>query len=392
MAITPTYAYANAVFTPKHNSLVKPAPTQTLRVSVPPALAAMVAQSAFAGKYLYDGLSGEDKARVAIINAFTNSTAKFLDEYQIIRIVGFGSNGVVLAARNSRGDGVAVKIVYKEKVSTKVARSPSEIEVLQHLSEEPSEYLLNMAEHWEDAYHHYLVTDLFGSDWFQSTDAVSESMKPLVFKTRDSTRTQVHEYLFSAGSSDLWSWQHAHRSFMVASEGHGLLPLEPVRQLVKQAGLGLQSMHSRGFYHGDVKVENILVQSGLRVKMADFGHSKHASLGIAHYGTAELQGPEFMADTPFAQGHVDGRASDVFALGMVLYMLLSEDGRLPKTVYDTNAGYESLLASAAGCYPFEALADVDSSDQVWSLLNGMCRVDPAQRLTIDQVLSHPWFA
>ncbi|KAI8611127.1 hypothetical protein BC830DRAFT_1142516 [Chytriomyces sp. MP71] len=80
---------------------------------------------------------------------------------------------------------------------------------------------------------------------------------------------------------------------------------------------------------------------------------------------------------------------------MVLYMLLSEQGTLPSRVYalmGKATGWEHLLHVEGGKYPLESLADVGSHDAVWSLLEGMVRVDPEHRLTVEQVLAHPWFA
>ncbi|KAI8833657.1 kinase-like domain-containing protein [Chytriomyces cf. hyalinus JEL632] len=353
---------------------------------------------------LYDGLSSDTKARTAVRNAFTHSPAKMHRVYSIARVIGFGSNGVVLAARAANGTPVAIKIIYKE-FAGKMGGALSEIEVLKYLSRAGhSAHLLNMVDHWEDSHHNYIVTELFGSDWSQASDAQFETLEPVTFRSRFSGKVTEHKFPFSAGSSDLWSWQHAHRSHMQNTEGHSLLPIEPVKQIIKQVAMGLQSMHAKGFYHADVKIENILVQSASSdamnststgVKLADFGHARHFSHGIRNYGTAQLQAPEFLSDSPFSSMELDGRAADVFALGMVLYALLSENGYLPSTAQAlamSSTGYESLMSSNGGYYPFDAIADLDHHDEAWGLLNGMCRVDPAQRFTMDQVLAHPWLS
>ncbi|KAI8611210.1 kinase-like domain-containing protein [Chytriomyces sp. MP71] len=407
MAISSALSATQASFSALKSAIQKPAtvpPTAepVVKVSAPPALNALASQSAASSKYLYANLESEEKARIAVINAAIQSPEKFLSAYKLHRVIGFGSNGVVASAQDFQGRAVAVKVIYKERVSHAPTAVPPEVEVLSHLSEEGhSDNLLQFVEHWQDSHHHYLVTELFGADWSQAAPAnPSDTLRPLVFKTSYKARITIHNLPFSAGSSDLWSWAWAHRAHVQRTEGHSLLPLQPVKDVVRQVAQGLQFLHQRGFYHGDVKVENILVQDTAHeggVKLADFGHANHASMGIRQYGTAELSAPEFLADSPFRHHvTVDGRAADVFALGMVLYMLLSEQGTLPSSVYalmgSQATGWEHLLHVEGGEYPLDSLADVDSRDAVWSLLRGMVRVDPGQRLTVEQVLSHPWFS
>ncbi|KAI8616632.1 kinase-like domain-containing protein [Chytriomyces sp. MP71] len=381
--------------------IVSPTPESAVKVSASNALNALASQSAASSKYLYANLGSEEKARIAIINAAIQSPEKLLSAYKLHRVIGFGSNGVVASAQDSLGRAVALKVIYKERASTAPTAIPPEVEVLSYLGEGQSDNLLQFVEHWQDSHHHYLVTELFGADWSQAVPAnLSDTLRPLVFKTSYKSRTTIHNLPFNSGSSDLWSWAWAHRMHVQTTEGHSLLPVQPVKDLVRQVAQGLQFLHQRGFYHGDVKVENILVQDTAReggVKLADFGHANHASMGIRQYGTAELSAPEFLADSPFRHHMtLDGRAADVFALGMVLYMLLSEQGTLPSAVYammgSKATGWEHLVLSDGGEYPLDSLADVDDHDAVWSLLLGMVRVDPGQRLTVEQVLSHPWFS
>jgi serine/threonine-protein kinase len=87
--------------------------------------------------------------------------------------------------------------------------------------------------------------------------------------------------------------------------------------------------------HRDIKPENIFVTTAGEVKVLDFSLAKNAEeLGDdtsddkgTHLGAMTLFGtPEYMAPEQIAGGAVDHR-SDVYAIGCVLYELLS--GRLP---------------------------------------------------------------
>ncbi|KAI9334941.1 kinase-like domain-containing protein [Obelidium mucronatum] len=349
---------------------------------------------------LYAGLGSEAKARAAVAAAFAQplSAPKLLALYAAKRIIGFGSNGVVVAALCvATGRPVAVKVIYKNKPSLNTP-PPAEVEVLKHLS--ATNYLLSYVEDWQDAIHFYVVTELFGSDWMAAMNSAdsSDQLRPLNFRVAHNNTIVNISLPFSAGSSDLWAWSYAHRAHVFNTEGHSMLPLQPVKQIVKQVALGLAEMHRKGFYHGDIKIENVLVQSGGKVmgpqiRLADFGHSKHTSFGIKSYGTQEVSPPEFLADSPFSSEDIDGRAADIFALGMVLYVLLNDHGELPSAVKEVKAGrvgYERLASFRHGEYPLDDMTDLDAD--VWDLLFAMTRVDPTTRVSIHQVLAHPFFA
>ncbi|KAJ3116664.1 hypothetical protein HK100_001001 [Physocladia obscura] len=341
-------------------------------------------------KHLYAGLNSDDKARVSVSQAFMHSPEQFLYKYRIQRIIGFGSNGVVIAATASdNGSAVAIKIIYKPRVSTKVSPNPLEIEVLKSLDDP---ILLKYVESWQDENHFYLVTELFGSDWLSSEPA--ENLPPIVFNVRFGGLSSRISLPFSAGSSDLWAWAYAHRIHIweVSHHEHTMLPIRVIKKIVKQVALSLAVIHSRGFYHGDIKLENILVQSGglsdPEIRLADFGHSKHVSYGIDSYGTQEMSPPEFLRGSPYGGANRDGRASDIFALGMLMIMLLNEKNQLPKAaekIASGSIGYEQLAAVNSGFYPLDPLEDISFEGLL--LLNGMCMVDPARRITAEQLLS-----
>ncbi|KAJ3129939.1 hypothetical protein HK100_008335 [Physocladia obscura] len=356
------------------------------------------------GNIHYDELSSENKARVAIAHAFAQSPAQLLVKYSIRRVIGFGSNGVVLAAVLNETTPVAIKIIYKKnpsyiKPSTEI---PSEIEILKHLNanSDITGAILEYIEDWQDKSHFYLVTELFGSDWLSSTKSSTlEEFVPILFNANYNGRSTRVDLPFSAGSSDLWAWAYAHRAYVYESSHHEhtMLPILPIKQIVKQLATTLSGMHALGFYHGDIKLENVLVQSGGQmgpvIRLADFGHSKHTSFGIKSYGTQEISPPEFLRGSPYSFECLDGRVSDIFALGMLMYMLLNESGLLPSMTNSTSTGavgYEDLLKDDFGFYPFDSLDDFDIGGQ--SLLDGMCMVDPEQRVSIQQVLAHPWLA
>ncbi|KAJ3087695.1 hypothetical protein HK100_008293 [Physocladia obscura] len=353
---------------------------------------------------LYAALSTEDKARQAVRQAFALSSERLLGTaecaYSVRRIIGFGANGVVLGAVLHDRFPVAIKIIYKQRLHI-AATPPDEITLLKHLR--GNAMSLRYVDDWQDAHHFYLVTELFGSDWLASSSASTSTppLPPLVFSAaRKAGLPPVTVSLpFFSGSADLWAWASAYRIHVlkVSNALHSLLPVAPVKQIIHRIAAALAALHAQGFYHADIKLENILVQSvadKLEIRLADFGHARHASFGISRYGTQDLTPPEFLTGCPYAPATLDGRASDVFALGLIMRVLLNETGQLPVAVFSENMNVENLhyndiLRADMGFYPFPAIEDLDSDAQ--DLMNSMCMVDPAQRLNIHQVLAHPWF-
>ncbi len=101
----------------------------------------------------------------------------------------------------------------------------------------------------------------------------------------------------------------------------GPMPLADVAPLIAQIASALDHLHARGIVHRDVKPGNVLVAEDGRVKITDFGIAR--SDDPAHTLETEVYGtPYYMAPEQIQGKPVDAR-TDVFALGVVLYELLT---------------------------------------------------------------------
>jgi tetratricopeptide (TPR) repeat protein/predicted Ser/Thr protein kinase len=109
----------------------------------------------------------------------------------------------------------------------------------------------------------------------------------------------------------------------------GPLPMAQAIDYALQMAEGLAHAHAAGVVHRDIKPANVMVTSGGRVKILDFGIAKVSQAGAnltrtgAVLGTLTYMSPEQSGGDP-----VDHR-SDLWALGVVLYEMLT--GRPPFT-------------------------------------------------------------
>jgi WD40 repeat protein len=107
------------------------------------------------------------------------------------------------------------------------------------------------------------------------------------------------------------------------------LPPREAAALVETVSRAIHSAHERGIVHRDLKPANILLTRDGVPKIADFGLAKRVSADAAPTETSGLLGtPSYMAPEQVrGTGRGIGPATDVYALGAILYHLLT--GRAP---------------------------------------------------------------
>jgi serine/threonine-protein kinase len=103
----------------------------------------------------------------------------------------------------------------------------------------------------------------------------------------------------------------------------GNLTMEQAIDITAQLADALDYAHRQGLVHRDVKPSNVLMSTDGRPLLTDFGIAKvlSQSTHLTRTGTS-IGTPEYMAPEQLQGQEVDGRA-DIYALGVVLYELLS---------------------------------------------------------------------
>ncbi len=107
----------------------------------------------------------------------------------------------------------------------------------------------------------------------------------------------------------------------------GQMEVPEALRLMVQACAGVGYAHRAGLVHCDIKPQNLLVTPSGRLKVADFGIARALASIPPNERTQVVWGsPQYLSPEQ-AAGLPPSPASDVYALGVVLYQMLT--GRLP---------------------------------------------------------------
>jgi serine/threonine protein kinase len=161
----------------------------------------------------------------------------------------------------------------------------------------------------------------------------------------------------------------------------GRLRPSEARSYFRQIIFGLHYCHSFNICHRDLKPENLLLDGTRKVvKVADFGMAAlqpsekmlETSCGSPHYAS-----PEIVSGKSYK-----GTASDIWSCGIILFALLC--GRLP---FD-DPNIQTLLGKVRlGKFDMPEYLEPLAKDLIWRMLV----VDPERRLTMREIMRHPWF-
>jgi serine/threonine protein kinase len=253
--------------------------------------------------------------------------------YSINHVIGQGSTGVVLDARDiSTGKKIAIKVMSEEDLEEKeiLLHIEREIDILKRLNHER---ILHFHEAFRSKGLIFIVTELINRE-------------------------------------DLLSW---------IQEGRNTNAQE-VKRLFRQIVEGVQYLHHMGIAHCDLKPENIMIDCEGNAKLIDFGLSQEREIANDNEkgGTLLYAAPELLDF-----GNYNPKKADIWSLGIVLYAMST--GMCP---YPRGPASEQARAIREGRLIF-----TDSMDQeIVRFVKKMAKKNPRERPTIDEVLEDEFFA
>jgi eukaryotic-like serine/threonine-protein kinase len=208
------------------------------------------------------------------------------DRYSIYDRLGSGGAATVYLARDSQsGSMVIVKVVHPHLIDEKfIGRFEREIDLLRQLN---NPHIIHLY------------------DWaLQERDAATQQTLSYI----------VAEFVEGHTLADI-------------IDTRGKLSEPDALAIARQVALGLADIHAHGIVHRDIKTQNIMITPDNEAKLIDFGIAKgqnHATLtDPSHFaGTLYYAPPEQILES-----HAVDHRADIYALGIVLYEMLS--ARLP---------------------------------------------------------------
>jgi len=176
--------------------------------------------------------------------------------------------------------------------------------------------------------------------------------------------------------------------------------------LAKQVVSALDYCHRCGIVHRDIKPENVLIDDLNNIKIVDFGLATfYLSSDYSGAESAPLPSPEEIDHKPEADNFKQlqtqcgsphyaapevllglgyhGPSADIWSLGVMLYAMVT--GSLPFTARTIPQLVQKIVSGVYRFAPF-------MSRNAKHLIGSMLRVNPRDRITMREILEHPWFS
>uniref|UniRef100_A0A8C4WWC5 non-specific serine/threonine protein kinase n=1 Tax=Eptatretus burgeri TaxID=7764 RepID=A0A8C4WWC5_EPTBU len=162
---------------------------------------------------------------------------------------------------------------------------------------------------------------------------------------------------------------------------HNTFSLVDTWSIIKQMVSAFAYIHSKNIVHRDIKLENVLCNNRMVVKVIDFSHAAVVKPGEKLYdecGTLGYMAPEI------SEGAYEGPPADVWSLGIVslkLFIGLEFDGCDIEQMQDINKYHEVFYRLPK-----------EEREELAFILIGMIRKNPELRFTLKDISKYTWFS
>uniref|UniRef100_A0A671KB97 Maternal embryonic leucine zipper kinase n=1 Tax=Sinocyclocheilus anshuiensis TaxID=1608454 RepID=A0A671KB97_9TELE len=261
-----------------------------------------------------------------------DSTSELLKHYEVYETIGSGGFAKVKLGRHIlTGEKVAIKIMEKKDLGDDLPRVKIEIEAMKNLSHQNVCRLYHVIE----------------------------------------TSSKIYMVLEYCPGGELFD-------YIIAKDR---LSEEETRVFFHQIISAMAYVHSQGYAHRDLKPENLLIDEDHNLKLIDFGLCAKPKGGLGFELLTCCGSPAYAAPELIQGKAYIGSEADVWSMGVLLYALLC--GFLPFDDDNCMVLYRKITRGKYSNPHWLSPASI-------LLLNQMMQVDPKRRLTVKQLLDHPW--
>jgi len=147
----------------------------------------------------------------------------------------------------------------------------------------------------------------------------------------------------------------------------------------------MEYMDRNDVAHRDLKLENLLVDEKLNLKVADFGFAKNSNVSKlkSYKGTHTYMAPEIREAKIY-----DGKKVDIFSAGVILFILTQ--GIFPFQAAKKEDHYYRMIIKGDKAGYFKATGGQNLSPEFKDLFFRMCSYDPKKRISASEIRAHPW--
>lgn len=211
------------------------------------------------------------------------------------------------------------------------------------------------------------------------------------------------QYCLENGSLDETIARFFFRQILKVSGGGGLCFGYPWNQESNTIFFlqGVQTLQETGICHRNLSLETVelsgdhldITSLGCAMKYNKSSNGNHEGpLPLPAGSNPQLVAPEYFGNLT---GSWDGFAADLWACGLILFSMVVSSEALFVAPLKEDAKYVALcekgsIGEQASKYGKSKGIDIVLSDNLIDLLVSMLKADPKERISLDQIMEHPW--